>query len=117
MVTRQAPSNMHHYKTKIKFDYSPPLFKYSYSLYVAQKLVGGRYPHQFFFYLAKLIKCFSTKFSTNGMCWNKWRIDFPIFSFWDMVTKEITKDAQTKKLLLKSGQIYSKDADWSGNDF
>ena len=40
---------------------------------------------------------------------------FPIFSFWVIVAKEVTKYAQKK--LFKNAQIYRKDADWSDNDY
>ena len=52
------------------------------------------------------------------MCWNEWKIIFPIFpifSFWVIGAKEVTRDAQKK--IFKSGQIYKNDRDWSDNDF
>ena len=51
-----------------------------------------------------------------AMCWNEWKIVsqiFPIFSFWSIVAKEVTKDAQKK--IFKSFQICWKDPNCSDN--
>ena len=77
-----------------------------------------------FFFLEK----WSNLHERCWMCWNKWKINFsifPIFIFsygWLYLwftggTPGFSSVSPTKKKTFKSGQIYSKDAQWAETDF